>query len=259
MKNILNLENVEENIDELVEKYHICVSNNHYCFDGDLEDLFFNSDIEVGKTIYKAKDWKYDEEGCWLIGCEDGDYIETIELIQNGKTYICQVFSDRCGDGLDYMIALSNISKSEKNIDKVIYIEDDDCYIEMDMDFLKEEIKNSVYDKLDNIYCVLSEELYEFLQDKTEIICKSVYDILSNNEYIFHDEFYSTRAINGFTEDLILDWEDIDKLEGRERERRIQSDILYNYDALWMTAIQKAFPNNTTNTQCGYGEIELID
>ena len=266
MSDILNLENVEENIDKLADKYHIgCVSSNRYSLntnryllDGDLEDLFCDSDIEIGETIYKAKDWEYDEDG-WLIGCEDGDYIETIELIQDGKTYLCQVFSDRCGDGLDYTLALLNISKSEKNVDRVIYIEDDDCCIEMDMDFIKEEIKSQVFDKLDNICdCGISEKLYDFLQDKTEIVCKSVYSILSNNEYIFHDEFFSTRALDGFAEDLILDWEYIDGLKGIEREKEIQSTILYNYDALWMTAIHKAFPNNTTNTQCGYGEMELI-
>lgn len=267
MNNILNLENVEESIDKLADEYHLVsatnsrysFSSNYYLLDGDLEDLFYHSNIEIGKTLYKAKDWKYDEDGLWIINCEDGDYLETIELIQDGKTYICQACSLKCGDGLDYMLALSNVSKSEKNVDKVIYIEDDDCYIDIDMDFIKEEIENSVHDKLGNLYdCGISEELYDFLQDKKEVICKSVYDILNNNDYVSHSEFYSRRAINGFTEDLILDWEDIIKLEGMERERRIQSDILYNYDALWMTAIHKAFPNNTTNTQCGYGEMELI-
>lgn len=105
----LNLENVNKNMRKLADEYHLCYNNNHYLFDGDMEELFADSGIEVGETLYKAKDWKYDE-GCWLTGCKDGDYLETIELIQNGKTYLCQVFSDCCGDGLDYMLALYNVT-----------------------------------------------------------------------------------------------------------------------------------------------------
>lgn len=107
---MLNLENVQENINHLVEEYNLCTNNNHYLFDGDLEELFSDSNIRVGETLFKAKDWNYDEDG-YLIGCEEGDYLETIELIQNGKTYLCQAFSDNCGDGPDYMLALNNISR----------------------------------------------------------------------------------------------------------------------------------------------------
>ena len=105
---MLDLENAKENINQLTDEYNLCVVNNHYLFDEDLEFLFCNSDIEVGETLYEVKNWKYDEDG-WLVGCEDGDYLETIELIQDGKTYYCQTFSDKCGDGLDYTLALLNI------------------------------------------------------------------------------------------------------------------------------------------------------
>ena len=129
----------------------------------------------------------------------------------------------------------------------------------IDLDFIKEEIKNIVDDKLSNMCnSEISEELYEFLKDKTEIICKSVYEVFSNNERVVNTEIFYYKALDGFNEDLILNWEDIDKLDGEEREREIQSVILYNYDALWMTAIHKAFPKNTSNTQLGYGTIELI-
>lgn len=111
MSKILNLENVNRmDMNRLANEYNLCVNNNHYLYDGDLEDLFYDSKITVGKTLYKAKDWRYDEDS-WLEGCKDGDYIETIELIQNGNTYHCQVFSDCCGDGLDYMLALLNVSR----------------------------------------------------------------------------------------------------------------------------------------------------
>lgn len=105
----INLEDVGANIRQLIQEYNLIVNNNHYLMDGDLEQLFCDSNIKVGRTLYKAKDWEYDEDG-YLIGCENGDYLETIELIQNGKTYLCQAFSDECGDGLDYMLALLNIN-----------------------------------------------------------------------------------------------------------------------------------------------------
>lgn len=129
----------------------------------------------------------------------------------------------------------------------------------IDMEFIKKEIKNQVTDKLDNmLYSEISEELYRFLKNKKRIICKSVYEVLSNNERVIEDEYFCLNAQDGFTDDLILNWDYIEELEGEERLKEIQSTILYNYDALWMTAIHKAFPNNTTNTQCGYGEMDLI-
>lgn len=105
---MLNLENVKENINQLVGEYNLCVNNNHYLFDGDLEELFSDSNIAIGNITHKAKDWTYDEDG-WLIGCKDGDYLETVELIQDGKSYLCQAFADDFGDGLDYALALYNV------------------------------------------------------------------------------------------------------------------------------------------------------
>lgn len=106
---MLNLENVRENIKDLVDKYNLCNNNNHYLFDGDLEELFSDSNINVGETLYKAKDWQYSEDGYDLIGCQEGDYLETIELIQDGKTYLCQVFCEWSGCCYDYMLALENV------------------------------------------------------------------------------------------------------------------------------------------------------
>jgi 6-pyruvoyl-tetrahydropterin synthase len=129
----------------------------------------------------------------------------------------------------------------------------------IDMEFIKKEIKNQVTDKLDNmLYSEISEELYRFLKNKKRIICKFVYEVLSNNECVIEGEYFCLNAQDGFTDDLILNWDYIEELEGEEREKEIQSTILYNYDALWMTAIHKALPDNTTNTQCGYGEMDLI-
>ena len=129
-------------------------------------------------------------------------------------------------------------------------------FMKIDMEFIKKEIHDQIKDKLDNMcFAEISEELYEFLKDKTKNICDSVYEILNNNEYVLGD---CCKAKDGFSEELILDWSYIALQKGKEREKEIQSTILYNYDALWMTAIHKAFPNNTTNVRCGYGTMELI-
>lgn len=131
--------------------------------------------------------------------------------------------------------------------------------MKIDMDFIKEEIKNQFVDKMDNMcYGEISEELYEFLENKEDLVCKSVYETLNNNECVLDDGYVYCKAKDGFVEDLILNWDYIEPLTGEEREKEIQSTILYNYDALWMTAIHKAFPNNTTNTQCGWGTMELV-
>ena len=133
--------------------------------------------------------------------------------------------------------------------------------MEINMPFIKQEIRNLISDKLDNMCnSEISEELYYFLQDKErkEILCYSVYSILYNNEYVIDDDYINFTAKEGFREDLILNWDYIEELNNEEREKEIQSTILYNYDALWMRAIHKAFPEQTTNVQCGYGQMELL-
>ena len=130
--------------------------------------------------------------------------------------------------------------------------------VKIDMDFIKKEIKNQVGDKLDNMCCSeISERLYEFLQNKTDAICKSVYEVLSNNELVIDNGGIRLKAQDGFDDKLVLDWDIIEECEG-DKKQEVQSTILYNYDALWMTAIHKAFPNITTNTCCGCGEMDLI-
>lgn len=127
------------------------------------------------------------------------------------------------------------------------------------MEFIKKEIKNQVVDKLDNM-CggEISDELYDFLEDKTDIVCNSVYEVLSNNECVLDDGIICMTAQEGFSVDLIANWDHLETLEGEKKELEIQSTILYNYDALWMAAIHKAFPNNTTNIQCGWGMMDLV-
>lgn len=95
---------------KLTEEYNLCYNNNHYLYDGDLEELFDDSNITVGEVVNKALDWEYDDD-CFLVGCSEGDYLETVELFQNGKKYICQAFAEDCGCGIDYMLALNNVRK----------------------------------------------------------------------------------------------------------------------------------------------------
>lgn len=133
--------------------------------------------------------------------------------------------------------------------------------MKINMPFIKQEISNLVSDKLDNMCnSEISKELYEFLQDeeRKEILCYSVYSILYNNECVIDDGYINFTAKEGFKEDLILNWDHIEELSEEEQEKEIQSTILYNYDSLWMSAIHKAFPELTTDIQCGYGEMDLL-
>lgn len=133
-----------------------------------------------------------------------------------------------------------------------------------DMGFIKEEVEKQVGDKLDNMcYSEISEELWFFLRNgEYRQICDAVCSVLENDEFVICDPYdpeIRLTAKEGFTEDLIMNWDDIDKLAGEERHKEIISTILYNYDALWMTAIQKSFPDCTTDTTCGYGMIDYIE
>lgn len=110
LKHFIDKENTNsDSIEKIFYDYNINISNNRFILDGDLEELFSDSDIEIGKVVNKGKQWSYDEEG-EVIDCLEGDYLETIELIQNGVTYHCQVFAEWGGCCLDYALALRNIS-----------------------------------------------------------------------------------------------------------------------------------------------------
>lgn len=104
----LNLSDLS-NLAKLEREYNLCVSNSHYCYDGDLEELFNDSNIDIKETIIKAKEFNYDEDTYEPIGCMYGDYLETIILEQNGKEYLCQTFVENNGCGADYALALKNV------------------------------------------------------------------------------------------------------------------------------------------------------
>ncbi len=104
---MLNLSNVN-NMEELVEKYKLCHYNGHYCLDSDLEELFTNSNIEIGESLFIAKKFDFNDD-YEPVGCMYGDYLETVELIQNGITYLCQAFCEFNGCSADYSLALENV------------------------------------------------------------------------------------------------------------------------------------------------------
>lgn len=140
------------------------------------------------------------------------------------------------------------------------------------LEFIKKSVNDMYVNKIDNMCgSEISEEVYDFLADKKEQIVNAICEIFKGNEVVNknHDERYS-RVLYGFTYDLIDDWdlydefEEIDDLDdeiidncSEETMDEISYDALYNYDALWMTAIQKAFPEKVTDTQCGWGAIEF--
>ena len=132
--------------------------------------------------------------------------------------------------------------------------------MERNLEFIKEESKKLFDNKIENMCdSEITDELSEFLKDKQEIVCKNVCELLKNNECVYEHGMFYLKAQDGFTEDLIADWENINSISSpEEREAEIQSTILYNFDALWMTAIHRAFPYKTTNTQCGWGKMDLI-
>lgn len=131
----LNLSDLS-NLPQLANEYNLCFSNSHYCYDGDLEQLFDDSNINEKGCILKAKEFKYDEDTYEPIGSNYGDYLETVILEQDGKEYLCQAFVENNGCGADYAFALENITENIScNKDDVLYAVkffDDDGGFNMD-------------------------------------------------------------------------------------------------------------------------------
>ena len=80
-----------------------------WCNDDDLENLFNTYQIEIGKVIHTSKEFKYDEDTYEPIGLSYGDFIETVELKQNGKTFLCDAYCAYNGCGAEYAFALFEI------------------------------------------------------------------------------------------------------------------------------------------------------
>lgn len=105
----LNLEDLS-NIEELTEKYNLNVVNNRYCYDDDLAELFTDSNIGMGMVHNFRMALKIDEDYN-PITCNYRDYLETIELKQNGTSYYCPAYCEHNGSGADYALDINNITK----------------------------------------------------------------------------------------------------------------------------------------------------
>lgn len=102
----------------IAKEYYICIdtTENEYgeielwCYDDDLARLFHDSGIGLGNTSNVEKIYKYDGN-FQPLGLHYGDYIETIELKQNGKTYLVPVYCAYNGIGADYGMAIFEATK----------------------------------------------------------------------------------------------------------------------------------------------------
>lgn len=110
----------DEYVDKIIEDYNINAVkidiDNHkievWCYDEDLAHLFNDFNICVGKTIHCEKIFDFDDD-YQPIGLNYGDYIETVELHQNGNIYLVRAYCVNNGFGADYAFALFDIEKGE--------------------------------------------------------------------------------------------------------------------------------------------------
>ena len=115
-----NFRKWERDIFIIVNEYVICrdtIENEYgqielWCYDDDLARLFYDSGIGVGKSFNIEKVFNYDDNYN-PVGLNYGDYIETVELKQNGKSYLVPVYCAYNGVGADYAFAIFEATKKE--------------------------------------------------------------------------------------------------------------------------------------------------
>ena len=108
-------------VDSIIDEYTINATmvtvDNHdiavWCYDDDLSQLFTDSGIGIGKVIEVNRVFDFDDD-YEPVGLDYGDYIETVELHQNGNTYLCKTYCAYNGCGADYAFALFDIEKVER-------------------------------------------------------------------------------------------------------------------------------------------------
>lgn len=114
------IEEWDEYVNEVIDKYNICtyaVDDGNlevWCYDDDLATLFNDFGIGVGKVVHLGKRFDFDEDTYEPVGLDYNDYIETVELYQNGKTYLCKAYCAHNGVGADYAFALFDIERVEE-------------------------------------------------------------------------------------------------------------------------------------------------
>ena len=108
----------DEYVENLIKEYNLCVDyriiDDHkielWCYDEDLAELFKDFDIGLGVSSKVEKVFNFDED-YQPVGLDYGDYIETVELKQNGNTYLVPVYCAYNGCGADYAFAIFEAEK----------------------------------------------------------------------------------------------------------------------------------------------------
>lgn len=111
-----------EYIDSVIDEYTINATrikvDDHeievWCYDDDLATLFDDFGINIGKVVHCENVFDYDEDTYEPVGLNYGDYIETVELHQYEKTYLCKAYCAHNGCGADYAFALFDIKRIER-------------------------------------------------------------------------------------------------------------------------------------------------
>ena len=111
----------DEYVDEIIDEYNINAVkidiDGHelevWCYDDDLATLFDDFGIGIGKVVHFENKFDFDEDTYEPVGLDYDDYIETVELKQNGKTYLCKTYCAHNGVGADYAFALFDIERGE--------------------------------------------------------------------------------------------------------------------------------------------------
>jgi hypothetical protein len=105
-------------VDEIIKEYNLCTEireiDGHqielWCYDEDLSILFTDFGIGVGKSFNVENVFNFDDDYN-PVGLDYGDYIETVELHQNGNTYLVPVYCAYNGCGADYAFAIFEAHK----------------------------------------------------------------------------------------------------------------------------------------------------
>lgn len=109
----LNLSSITfHKMEELEDKYCLCMSQGRYFWDSDLERLFHDSKIST-RTLNKSSKWKIDSDGT-IQEAEEGELLETLLLEQNGKNYTCQVYAQDNGVALNMALDITHVKELGK-------------------------------------------------------------------------------------------------------------------------------------------------
>lgn len=111
-------------MDSIIKEHTLCIDGIVYveplktvtcfCYDDDLARFFKDAGITLGMSHNVRKKFEVDQDG-EVVGLKHGDYIEQLELKQNGNTYLVPVYCCWNGCSLDYGIALYEAQLTKDN------------------------------------------------------------------------------------------------------------------------------------------------